>query len=183
RPFALLAIAGVVLAVCSDSSTPPSSPVLPGNPPIPAQYRGAAWQFEVSPQNKTVKVIPPTGGSISADIAPDGTLRPRLDVKPGQVTDARASLLGAEVVDISVVAGSFVAGPLNNPSPGKRLITFDIRVNNKLNGVDLIAPTFPAPPAGTTGPVLFPFEITTVSTSGGATGGAGSIVVVPPRGG
>src|SRR5262245_18797641 len=103
RPYALLAIAGVVLAGSSDSSKTPSAPVLPGNPPIPAQYRGAAWQFEVSPQKKTVKFIAPTGGSINADLAPDGTLRPRLDVKPGQVGGARASLLGAEVVDISVV--------------------------------------------------------------------------------
>jgi hypothetical protein len=152
--------------------------VLPAGPTIPPQYRGAAYQFEVSTTKKTVKVIPPTSGTING---PSGSVN--LDVKPSGVGGVRQSLLGPEVIDIRVVPGSFVAGPLNNPTAGKRLISFDVIIDNKLNSVNLIKPTFPTPPAGAAGPLLFPFEITVPTTSGGATGGPGSIVVVPPRGG
>lgn len=179
RLFALVTTLAVVgLGACTDSPQT-TGPVLPGNPPIPPQYRGAAWQFVISPQKKTVRVIPPSSPSISGSMASASLAA--IDNPQGQ--GPLLSLLGEEVVDISVVPNSFLAGPLNNPSPGKRLLSFDIVVNNKLTGADLIAPTFPTPPAGTVGPVLFPFEITTTATSGGATGGAGSIVVVPPRDG
>src|SRR5262245_50867595 len=120
KPFALLAAAVLALAACSpDSDTGGTGPVLPGNPPIPPQYRGAAWQFEISPQKRTVKIIPPTSNTVSRSTSSLGSLTPSFDVKPGDVNGPSKSLLGAEVVDIGVVAGSFVAGPLNNPSPGK----------------------------------------------------------------
>ena len=46
--------------------------------------------------------------------------------------------------------------------------------------MQLVGPTvFPAPPAGTTGPILFPYDIAVAVTSGGtATGGQGNDVVV-----
>jgi carboxypeptidase family protein len=176
RLFALVATTLVAgLGACTDSPQS-TGPVLPGNPSIPPQYRGAAWQFVINPQTRTVRVIPPTASTIAGSLA-------SASISALDGNGPSLSLLGEEVVDISVVPNSFVAGPLNNPSPGKRLLSFDIVVNNKMNGADLIAPTFPAPPAGSVGPVLFPFEITTTATSGGATGGAGQIVVVPPHDG
>src|SRR5262249_45930891 len=68
---------------------------------------------------------------------------------------------------------------------GKILITFDLQIHDKLTGVDLVAPTFPTPPPGTTGVLMFPFEIAVTTTSGGVTvGGPGNEVVVSsPRSG
>ena len=52
----------VALAACSDSAPASVDPVLPGNPPIPTQYRGAAFIMDVSAVRKTVRVTAPTTG-------------------------------------------------------------------------------------------------------------------------
>ena len=45
----------VMLGACADKSPAGADPVLPSNPPIPAQYRGAAFIMDVSAVKKTVK--------------------------------------------------------------------------------------------------------------------------------
>src|SRR5262249_39069940 len=92
--------------------------------------------------------------------------------------DVEMSLVGGDVVTLT--SSNFVASAVGAFTPGKVRVTFNINVTNKLNGVQLIGPTvFPAAPAGTTGPLLFPYDIAVAVTSGGtATGGQGNDIIV-----
>src|SRR5262245_42058004 len=83
---ATLAVAG--LGACTDSPQS-TGPVIPGNPSIPPQYRGAAWQFVISPQKRTVQVIPPTSSTISNSVS--------ASISAIDTTGPSLSLLGDEV--------------------------------------------------------------------------------------
>jgi hypothetical protein len=192
--FAALAsgLALAVLAACGrEASVGPVSPELPDNPVIPPQYRGAAFIMDVSTLKKTVRVTPPQGtirNPIATGLAAGTTFGipvPRGLSNPanGGTDETFASLLGGDVIDL--VATNFQAGALGAVVPNKILITVDLQVVNKLNSVNLIAPTFPTPPAGSTGVLAFPFEISVTTTSGGASvGGAGNeVIITSPRGG
>ena len=68
RPLAALLVVGLAtFTACTDSPVT-TSPVLPGPPSIPPQYRGAAYLFEVNAQKKTVKIIPPTSSTINGRV-------------------------------------------------------------------------------------------------------------------
>ncbi len=122
----------VVMGACADKSPAGADPVLPSNPPIPAQYRGAAFVMDVSAVKKTVKISAP-GTGIAGPISASG-LAANINVGPSY------SLLGGDVVDLST--SNFQAGALGASVPGKVLITFDLTINNRLDGVRLITPTF-----------------------------------------
>ncbi len=183
---ALATVLALVAAACGkDSSVAPVNPELPGNPVIPPQYRGAAFIADISSLKKTVKITPPSQtirnplGAQSFGRA-SGERNWQLG---GQEGETFQSLLGGDVIDL--VATNYNAGALGGSVPGKILITFDVQIVNKLNSVNLIVPTFPTPPSGTTGVVAFPFEISVTTTSGGVSvGGAGNeVIVTSPRGG
>jgi len=175
----------LVAAACgNDSTVAPINPELPGNPVIPPQYRGAAFIADVSSLRKSVRITPPQV-TIRSPLASQ-TLGRSAGV-PNWTTGGDQgtfqSLLGGDVIDL--VATNYAAGALGAVVPGKILVTFDVQIVNKLNSVNLIVPTFPTPPAGTTGVIAFPFEISVTTTSGGVSvGGAGNEVIVSsPRGG
>ncbi|MBK8250996.1 MAG: carboxypeptidase regulatory-like domain-containing protein [Gemmatimonadetes bacterium] len=192
RRFFTTAAAGLalVLAACGkEAGVGPVNPELPSNPVIPPQYRGAAFVVDVSSLKKSIRITPPQGSirnaitNATTNIAGDFARGvPKLG-NPANEDQTFSSLLGGDVVDL--VATNYQAGALGAVQPNKILITFDLQINNKLNGVDLILPTWPAPPAGAAGPLLFPFEIGVTTTSGGVSvGGAGNEVIVSsPRGG
>ncbi len=161
----------VALSACSDSTPASVDPVLPGNPPIPVQYRGAAFIMDVSAVRKTVRVTAPTTGIAGRLSAASLNL--------GVNSGPQYSLLGGDVIDLST--SNFVAGAVGATVPGKVLVTFDMTINNKLAGIRLITPTFPTPPAGVTGLQAFPFEISVTTTAGGVSSGGNEIVVVSPR--
>jgi|GEM_PF-2015343 len=161
----------VALAACSDSAPASVDPVLPGNPPIPAQYRGAAFIMDISAVRKTVRISAPTTGIANRLSAASLNL--------GVNSGPQYSLLGGDVIDLST--SNFTAGAVGASVPGKVLVTFDMTINNKLAGIRLITPTFPTPPAGVTGVQAFPFEISVTTTAGGVTGSGNEIVVVSPR--
>ncbi len=161
----------VALAACSDSAPASVDPVLPGNPPIPTQYRGAAFIMDVSAVRKTVRVTAPTTGIASRLSAASLNL--------GVNSGPQYSLLGGDVIDLST--SNFVAGAVGASVPGKVLVTFDMTINNKLAGIRLITPTFPTPPSGVTGLQAFPFEISVTTTAGGVTSGGNEVVVTSPR--
>ncbi len=179
RTFAALAGAvALVLAACGQEGTiAPLTPELPSAPFIPPQYRGAAFEMDVSTLRKEVKIKAP-GKGINGPIA--GRVATGFGLNNGGTQsggETFSSLLGGDVVDL--VASNYQAGALGAVQPNKILITFDLQVNNKLSGADLIVSTWPAPPAGAAGPVLFPFEIAVTTTSGGVSvGGAGNEVIV-----
>lgn len=189
QKFAALAsgLALAVLAACGrEASVGPIDPELPNNPVIPPQYRGAAFIVDVSTLKKTVRVTPPQGtirSPISNGMVATDFGRTIPNPANGDQEGTFASLLGGDVIDL--VATNFQAGALGAVVPNKILITVDLQVVNKLNSVNLIAPTFPTPPAGSTGVLAFPFEISVTTTSGGVSvGGAGNEVIISsPRGG
>ncbi len=177
----------MALAACGrEASIGPVRPELPDNPPIPPQYRGAAFVMDVSSLRKTVRITPPQGTirspiastSIAGDFA-RGV--PKLGNPANDPGEAFASLLGGDVIDL--VATNYQAGQLGAVQPNKILVTFDLQINNKLNGVDLILPTWPTPPAGAAGPLMFPFEIGVTTTSGGVAVSGNEVIVSSPRGG
>lgn len=93
------------------------------------------------------------------------------------------SLVGGDAVLLTT--SNFSASPVGAFLPGKVRVTFDIAVTNRLNLVELVGPTdFPAPPPGTTGPLLFPYDIAVATTSGGVSGNGGNdiIVILPSAG-
>lgn len=94
------------------------------------------------------------------------------------------SLIGGDAVLLTT--SNFSASPVGAFQPGKVRVSFDLAITNRLDNVDLIGPTaFPAPPPGTAGPLLVPYDIAIATTSGGvSTGGPGNdvIVVLPSLG-
>ncbi|HKS05810.1 MAG TPA: carboxypeptidase-like regulatory domain-containing protein [Gemmatimonadaceae bacterium] len=160
------ATATLFVAACGDSTV---APQLPGNPPIPPQYRGQAFILDVSPSRGTVRITAPSS-TLSL-----GEAQGNLNVGD----EATFSLLGGDAIDLT--SANFVAGAVGASVPNKVLVTFDLTVNNKLPGIQLGTPTFPTPPAGTVGAVAFPFEISVVTTSGGVSSSNNEIIVESPR--
>ena len=68
----------------------------------------------------------------------------------------------------TTVHGLQVASNLHQFTQDKVRIQFDVTITNQLTGVQLITPTFPTPPAGVTGVLLFPFENVTIDMLGRA---------------
>lgn len=162
----------LVSAACSTDNTVGTAPQLPGNPSIPPQYRGAAFVMDVSPLQKSIKVTAPTTTIRSASNL--------LSMDVGSTLGgADYSLLGGDVIDLT--ATNYVAGAVGAAVPGKVLVTFDLTVNNKLGGIQLITPTFPVAPAGSSGLLLFPFEISVTTTSGGVNTNGNEVIVTSPR--
>ncbi len=159
------------LAACNGDTPVGASPQLPSTPVVPPQYRGAAFIMDVSPLKKSVKITAPTSTIANRQLSPEA---------PSVLGNGPdLSLLGGDVIDLT--ATNYVAGAVGAVVPGKVLITFDLTVNNKLAGIQLITPTFPTPPAGVTGLQLFPFEISVTTTAGGVTTIGNEVIVTSPR--
>lgn len=160
-------------AACSTDAPVGATPQLPTNPVVPPQYRGAAFIMDVSALKKSIKITAPT-----STIGKSSSLS-------GESSSAFASsgpdlsLLGGDVIDLT--ATNYVAGAVGASVPGKVLVTFDLTINNKLSGIQLVTPTFPTPPAGVTGLQLFPFEISVTTTAGGVTTVGNEVIVTSPR--
>lgn len=174
----LLASAALLVGACAEAGTGPvEPPQLPGNPTANPQFRSASFIFDVNQRTGAIKVTAPTltVNGVSASLSPEvnGLGGPDLSLIGGDVIDVTASGFAASAVGGPCAGG--VAG-----QPGKVCVTFDVNLTNKLNGVQLIGPTvFPAPPAGTTGVILFPFDLAVTVTSGGvSTGGQGNDVLI-----
>lgn len=135
-----------------------------------------------------------TGPVIPPDIPATGFARAAflaaVDVPTGRITfttpsvgtsgsGANFSLVGGDAVLLT--ASNFSASPVGAFQPGKVRVSFDIAITNRLDNVQLVGPSsFPAPPPGTAGPLLFPFDVAVAVTSGGAGSGAGGVVIVLP---
>jgi hypothetical protein len=163
----------VLAAACGkgDSGAAPVDPVVPGEPTGNPRFRAAAFIFDVNTAEKTVAVLAPSGGVINASLEgnEDGT--------------PNYSILAGDVVQLST--SNYQASAVGAFTPGKIRVTFDVNITNRISSINLITPTFPAPPAGVTGVLLFPFEAATIVSTGGATpGGDGTDIIVeqPSRG-
>ncbi|MFN0179474.1 MAG: hypothetical protein ACKVZ0_11805 [Gemmatimonadales bacterium] len=171
----LVAMATLGTAACSglgDSFVEP--PTIPDErPPVNPQLKAAAFIFDVNTRTGKVKVTAPgrTIDGLAPGFSPSVT--PEFSLLGGDVIDVATSSFASSLVGAPCAGG--VAG-----QPGKVCVTFDVSLTNKLNGVQLVGPTvFPIPPAGTTGVLLFPFDLTVTTTSGSSTtGGQGNDVLV-----
>ncbi len=167
-PLTILVAGALFANACSSDSTG-APPLIPGQPTPNPQVTKAAFLADVNLRTKTIKISPPelkrTSGLMAANLS-------------GAGSSVDFSLVGGDVVTLT--SSNFVASAVGAFQPGKVRVTFDINITNKLTGVQLVGPTvFPTPPAGTTGPLLFPFNIVVAVTSGGtATGGQGNDVIV-----
>lgn len=168
---ALLTVAAIVGSACSADRG--QGPIIPGNPAPNPQITQAAFSAEVDVRGGVVKIKEPTlkgtQGGLSSIV--------RGSTSPAS-SSVDFSLVGGDVVTLT--SSNFVASAVGAFQPGKVRVTFDINITNKLTGVQLVGPTvFPTPPAGTTGPLLFPYDIAVAVTSGGtATGGQGNDIIV-----
>jgi hypothetical protein len=197
---AAIAVA-VVLGACGQESDPVETPVLPPNQPGNPELTASAFIFDIDVKGGEVKVL---------DAATRGTVSAlRSEERPsGKLANGRSllgpdfSIVGGDVVELVTTAfavtagGGFASGtipvgpcPGGAPAaqPGRLCVEFDVAVINELLGVQLVGPVeFPAPPAGSTGPVFFPFDIAVTETAGGATPGGtqgNDIIVELPNNG
>jgi hypothetical protein len=180
--FEVAAIVAVAIGIsaCSgqgDSLVEP--PTIPGDPPLNPAFKAAAFIVDVDTRGKRIKITAPARGVSAAPSAEGGLGGPSLSLVGGDVVELTASGYDAPL------PGAPCQGTTISQA-NKICVTFDISVRNVLSGVELIGPTvFPAAPAGTTGPLLFPFEQLVTTTSGGvSTGGQGNDIIVelPNRG-
>lgn len=161
----------LMLGACVEEGGQPIAPLLPPEPPSNPEVVAAAWQMDVFRNTGKVVITPPTRGSL------DGLqiIADYFGVEPGSPD---LSILAGDVVNI-VPTGTLSTSALNAFIPGAVRTTFDVAIQNNLTSVDLITPTFPAPPTGTTGVILFPFQVTVTETPGGVSvGGDGTDVLV-----
>lgn len=76
------------------------------------------------------------------------------------------SLLGDDAISVESPSG-VTCVPTRNPT--QKLCTFDLEVTNDLGATDLMTPTsFPRPPQGTSGILVFPFSASSDGTGGWA---------------
>ncbi len=170
------AFAALALSACQEAESP-VQPLVPPEPPANPAIVSASWIFDVRGDLGEVHVYEPTStfdesAQILADYFGLEASGPDLSILAGDVIEVLA--------DDATLAFSPVVG-------GQREATFDIAIRNRLAVVNLIQPTFPAPPAGTSGIILFPFETVLIdvnneSVTGGQGDGTEVIVEAPNEG-
>jgi hypothetical protein len=167
------AAGAVALGACGGSDNAPQGPELPGNPGTPALLR-AAFIIDVDTRDGRMKITPPELTGVNPAVARLGGL-----TDPGGQS---FSLLSRDVINLR--ARNFFASPVGAIQANKVRVFFDLEVENKLSTVRLITPTFPDPPAGQSGLLLFPYSATAVTAAGGASVADENVVVITlPQGG
>jgi hypothetical protein len=97
-----------------------------------------------------------------------------IDVASGQVTVTRPAQAGARSgVSLSLLGGEAIALQASactfTPVPGTtktKRYTMQLSVTNRLDGLALVRPSWPTPPAGTAGVVVFPFTASSGTITG-----------------
>lgn len=181
---ASLSLAGL-LSACGKDAVEPARPNIPGTPEPVAGLRRAAFIVDINKNTGQVRITQAENGATLG--SPSGALvtngvRGAIEAPTG-IGGIRGSILAGDVVQLT--ASNYRASAVGAFTPGKVRVQVDINITNRLNGVELITPTFPTPPAGVSGVLLFPFEITVPTTSGGVSvGGDGTEVTFeqPNRG-
>jgi hypothetical protein len=159
------------LAACSNDNASPAAAVLPDNPALTPSIRQAAFIFDVNRTTGKVKITAPSGQAINARLGGNGSLS--FDGRPN------TSIVAGDVVDLTTSGFAATGVGTGGCAALKVCVSFNVQITNKLTGVDLITPTWPTPPAGTTGALLFPFSTVTTTTLGGtATGGDGTTIII-----
>jgi hypothetical protein len=149
----------------------PSIPVLPADPASNPAVVSAAWTFDVVGAEGEIHVTPPSGEQL--DAIAQSIVADYFGLPPGHPD---LSILGGDVIELTASALDFGV-PRALPGVGSgfvRDVSFLVSVRNLVSTVDLIAPTFPIPPAGTTSPLLIPIDQVVTVTSGSVSCGGGA---------
>ena len=88
-------------------------------------------------------------------------VQPQANAERGDGPAPRYALLGRNEVGVEASNFSRTSAGL-----GKVRIRFDLKVVNKLAHSDLVTPTFPTPPSGVSGVLLFPFKTVALGSNG-----------------
>ena len=93
--------------------------------------------------------------SVALKVRVDMLTKTAVVVQPQGPANGQFSLMGSDIVQVSL------ANMTSSAMPGQRsLVRFDVAISNSIPGTTLGTPTFPAPPAGASGILLFPFDYT-----------------------
>jgi hypothetical protein len=138
----ILAAGLTLLATACDTGSVPTA----ARPGLPADLGLAAFRLTIDVASGGITVDGPSGpGSTSAG--------------------ASYSLLGSDVVALHAGNCDWTTIPGNSK---QRRCTFDLALENRLTAADLMTPTtFPQPPAGTSGILVFPFAAAALGVPGG----------------
>lgn len=174
-PCALPLCALPLMLACGAPTAP--AELVPGNVTLAASpFRSAAFVIDVNTTRLSATVSPPVNG-VTRNAWSPFMLAPAVTTSsPGT---AQLSLLGADAVNIAV--SNLVRGALGASVAGKILLTFDLSIIGRLNGVRLTTPTFPTPPRGVSGVQVFPFEVSVITSSGGVGSAGNELIVTTPR--
>lgn len=181
RAASIVTLASAAFAsACSD--TDPVSPLLPPEPPSNPNIISAAWIFDVLGTKREIRVTPPSRGLNGPQ-----DLQILADYFGLEAGHPELSIVAGDVVNVLADNTTLAFSPVGQFIPGYIRVTFDVAVQNKLSAVNLITPTFPAPPAGTSGVLLFPFETSLININNqNVTGGGGDgtevVVELPNQG-
>lgn len=179
RPLARTLLLGAVFALgaCSGGDKQVAGPDLPTEPPLNPAFKKASFIFDVNLRTRQVRVTQDQGAT--SITGPGFSLS---GSGPGP-SGPNFSILAGDVVQLST--SNFTASAVGQFTPNKVRVNFDVNITNRLPGIELITPTFPEPPAGVQGILLFPYQIVVTTTTGGTSvGGDGTDVIVelPNRG-
>jgi hypothetical protein len=145
RPFFAVLVAAI--SACSADQAPTGPVPGPGTDP---DLTRAAFQLTIDVQTGQISVGGPGGGVQSAASRGDGP---------------SFSILGTDAVGIEASNCTFSAIPGNTK---QKRCTFHLSIANRLSTTDLVtASTFPQPPAGTNGILVFPFSSASLGLTGG----------------
>jgi hypothetical protein len=128
-----------------------------------------------SPDDEIAGPGPESGGPPSGLL--ESAIHLRIDVASGRVdvvepeASLRAGRKDGPTPSFALLGSNEVGVSTSNFSrtsagPARVRIRFDLRLTNRLTHSDLVTPTFPAPPAGITGVLLFPFKTTALDAAG-----------------
>jgi hypothetical protein len=140
--FALAALAAVSLSSCDRSEVSAPNPVQ-----IQRDFDHLAFRVRVDVEQGTVTVLRPNAFA-SANVMAS-------PIKDAPTTSSIISTDGIELTTENFRRFNF---------GGTSIVRFDMTITNKFNTVDLVTPTWPAPPAGVQGILLFPYRA--VATGG-----------------
>ncbi|HKE90517.1 MAG TPA: carboxypeptidase-like regulatory domain-containing protein [Gemmatimonadales bacterium] len=160
----LAALAMLSVMACAEYRNA-SGPILPPPPPDNPQLTKASFVFYVNSRNGAIKIESPQGV-----VSPNPSIR-------ASIVGPDYSLIAGDA--ITLTASNFTASTVGQFTPGKVRVRFDLSITNILSNVELRTPTFPAPPPGVSGVLMFPFATHVTVTSGGVSvGGSGDSVIV-----
>src|SRR5262245_13800590 len=147
RRFALTlaaATASVAAVACAGhQGAPAAPPQFPGLTGPAAAVKPVAFIADINVHNRTIRITSPSSNTLD---------KTSLSILGGKAPNL--SLLGGDAVRL--LPSNYQSSQVGAFIPGKIRVTFDVTIENKLPGINLVTPTWPTPPAP--GVMLLPLD-------------------------